>query len=45
MGSIGAGELLIIGLIGLFALAVPAATIVLVVVLVKRSNARDQRRR
>ena len=38
MGSIGMGELLVIGLVGIFTLAIPVGVIVLVIFLVKRSN-------
>ena len=38
MGSIGISELLLIAVIGLFTLAIPTGIIVLVVVLVNRSN-------
>lgn len=38
--SVGAGELVVIGLIGLLLIGIPAAIVVLVLVLVKRSNAR-----
>jgi hypothetical protein len=38
MGSIGLAELIVIGVIGLLAVGVPAAIVILVVVLVKRSK-------